>query len=79
MNLNDEGLIISLRKFSDSASLMKVLTKNHGIYSGLIRLSKKNGNMGVNVPGNVININWRARLSEHLGFFNSELIKASAA
>ena len=70
MNLNDEGLIISLRKFSDSASLMKVLTKNHGIYSGLIRLNKKNGNMGVNVPGNLININWRARLSEHLGFFN---------
>jgi len=79
MNLNDEGLIISLRKFSDSASLMKVLTKNHGIYSGLIRLNKKNGNMGVNVPGNLININWRARLSEHLGFFNSELIKSRSS
>ena len=59
MNLNDEGIIISLKKFSDSASLMKVLTKNHGIYSGLIRLSKKSGNMGVNVPGNIININYR--------------------
>ena len=79
MNLNDEGIIISLKKFSDSASLMKVLTKNHGIYSGLIRLSKKNGNMGVNVPGNVINITWRARLSEHLGFFNSELIKSRSS
>mgnify|MGYP001165097805 FL=1 len=79
MNLNDEGIIISLKKFSDSASLMKVLTKNHGIYSGLIRLSKKSGNMGVNVPGNIVNINWRARLSEHLGFFNSELIKSRSS
>lgn len=76
MNISDEGIIISSKKFSDSVNLMKVLTKKNGIYSGLIRLKKKSGAIGINIPGNTISINWRARLSEHLGFFNSELIKS---
>ena len=35
MNISDEGIIISSKKFSDSVNLMKVLTKNNGIYSRL--------------------------------------------
>ena len=79
MNLNDEGIAISIKKFSDSTNLMKVLTKDNGVYSGLIRLKRNQGNSGVNIPGNTLSINWRARLSEHLGFFNTELIKSRSS
>ena len=79
MNLNDEGIAISIKKFSDSTNLMKILTKDNGVYSGLIRLKRNQGNSGVNIPGNTLSINWRARLSEHLGFFNTELIKSRSS
>jgi DNA repair protein RecO (recombination protein O) len=58
---------------------MKILTKDNGIYSGLIRIKKNQGNSGVNIPGNTLSVNWRARLSEHLGFFNTELIKSRSS
>ena len=76
MNITDEGIAISIKKFSDSTNLMKILTKGNGVYSGLIRLKRNQGNTGVNIPGNTLSVNWRARLSEHLGFFNTELIKS---
>ena len=76
MNIADEGIAISIKKFSDSTNLLKVLTKGNGVYSGLIRLKKNQGNTGVNIPGNTLSVNWRARLSEHLGFFSTELIKS---
>ena len=40
MNITDEGIAISIKKFSDSTNLMKILTKGNGVYSGLIRLKK---------------------------------------
>ena len=79
MNLTDEGIVIGVKKFSDSTNLMKILTKDNGIYSGLIRIKKNQGNSGVNIPGNTLSVNWRARLSEHLGFFNTELIKSRSS
>ena len=45
----------------------------------LIRIKKNQGNSGVNIPGNTLSVNWRARLSEHLGFFNTELIKSRSS
>ena len=79
MNLTDKGIAIGVKKFSDSTNLMKILTKDNGIYSGLIRIKKNQGNSGVNIPGNTLSVNWRARLSEHLGFFNTELIKSRSS
>ena len=79
MNLTDEGIAIGVKKFSDSTNLMKILTKDNGIYSGLIRIKKNQGNSGVNIPGYTLSVNWRARLSEHLGFFNTELIKSRSS
>ena len=79
MNLTDEGIAIGVKKFSDSTNLMKILTKDNGIYSGLIRIKKNQGNSGVNIPGNTLSVNWRARLSEHRGFFNTELIKSRSS
>ena len=34
---------------------------------------------GLSQPGNLLRVTWRARLSEHLGGFNVELIEANAA
>ena len=57
---------------------MKVITENNGIYSGLVRVKKNQGGFGVNITGNKLNLSWRARLPEHLGFFTTELNQARA-
>ena len=78
MQLNDTAIVLNTRKYNDSSMIMKVITENHGIYSGLVRIKKKQGGFGVNIAGNKLNLTWRARLSEHLGFFTTELNKSRA-
>lgn len=73
MQWQDTGIVINTRKFNDNSIIMKVITENNGIYSGLVRIKKNLGGQGVNLTGNKLNISWRARLSEHLGYFNTEL------
>ena len=78
MNWQDIGIVLNTRKFNDNSMIMKVLTEENGIYSGLVRVQKNKGGFGVNLTGNKLNLSWRARLSEHLGFFNTELNKSRA-
>ena len=73
MQWQDIGIVVNTRKFNDNSLIMKVITENNGIYSGLVRLKKNQGGQGVNLTGNKLNISWRARLSEHLGYFDTEL------
>ena len=69
MQLNDTAIVLNTRKYNDSSIIMKVITENNGIYSGLVRIKKNQGGFGVNITGNKLNLMWKARLSEHLGFF----------
>ena len=78
MQLNDTAIVLNTRKYNDSSIIMKVITENNGIYSGLVRIKKNQGGFGVNITGNKLNLMWRARLSEHLGFFTTELNKSRA-
>ncbi len=78
MQLNDTAIVLSTRKYNDSSIIMKVITENNGIYTGLVRIKKNQGGFGVNITGNKLNLMWRARLSEHLGFFTTELNKSRA-
>ena len=78
MQLNDTAIVLNTRKYNDSSIIMKVITENNGIYSGLVRVKKNQGGFGVNITGNKLNLSWRARLPEHLGFFTTELNQARA-
>ena len=78
MQLNDIAIVLKTKKFNDNSLIMKVITENNGIYTGLVRVKKNQGGFGVNITGNKLNLSWRARLSEHLGFFTTELNQARA-
>ena len=78
MQLNDIAIVLKTKKFNDNSLIMKVITENNGIYSGLVRVKKNQGGFGVNITGNKLNLSWRARLPEHLGFFTTELNQARA-
>ncbi len=75
MDFHDQGIIISKNFIRDNTYVITVFTKNHGLYSGVIKqYGKKNGD--ILIESNFIDFSWRARLHEHLGSAKCELIKA---
>ena len=58
MQLNDTAIVLNTRKYNDSSIIMKVITENNGIYSGLVRIKKNQGGFGVNITGNKLNLMW---------------------
>ena len=40
MQLNDIAIVLKTKKFNDNSLIMKVITENNGIYSGLVRIKK---------------------------------------
>ncbi len=77
MKWQGEGLILSVRRHGESSAVVSLLTRDHGRHAGIVRLTQKN--KSVIQPGNFVQANWSARLPEHLGAFQVELISASVA
>jgi DNA repair protein RecO (recombination protein O) len=73
MEFKDSGIVISIKKYGESAGLLEVITENHGRHMGLVRGYQSKNNKALLQPGNTLDLIWRARLSEHLGVFNFEL------
>lgn len=73
MEFKDSGIVISIKKYGESAGLLEVITENHGRHMGLVRGYQSKNNKALLQPGNTLDLTWRARLSEHLGVFNFEL------
>ena len=74
MEWNDKGILLVSRPYGENFKILQFFTKENGIHNGLIRYSKKNINFEIQ-PGNQFNIRWKARLQEHLGTFELDLIK----
>ena len=78
-NWEDEGLILSRTKYSESSLILKVFSSKYGIRKGLVRGGKKNRSSFIYETGNLVNIIWRGRNEEALGSFRCELIKTNSA
>ena len=55
------------------------MTEAHGLHRGLARGGASRGKAGTWQPGNMVQVQWTARLSDQLGSFTGELIHAGAA
>lgn len=79
MDWQSEGYIVSTRKHGESSAIIDVLTPDYGRHSGLVRGGNSRRLRPVLEIGNKVQVQWRARLSEHLGNFTVEPIKLHAA
>jgi len=79
MQWRDEGILLSVRRHGESAAIISLLTRDHGRHAGLVRGGAGKRLRGVLQPGNQLSATWRARLSEHLGSFTVELVRAHGA
>jgi len=79
MDWESEGYIISVRKHGESSAIVDILTPDQGRHAGLVRGGSSRRQRPVIEIGNKVQVQWRARLSEHLGNFTIEPLQLNAA
>ena len=79
MQWDGEGLIIGVRRHGESSIIAEVMVAGRGRYLGLVRGGRSTRLAATLQAGNTVQATWRARLEEHLGTFQLELLEARAA
>lgn len=79
MEWRDQGLIIGTRRHGETSLILEVMTRGHGRHLGLVKGGRGRRTAPLLQPGNEVEISWRARLEEHLGYFSVETTRLRAA
>lgn len=75
MKWEDQGVLIDLKVHGEKNSVIRVLTENHGLCAGLVRGGQTKQYRSSLQPGAQLNVDWFARLPEHLGTFRVDVKK----
>lgn len=78
MEWSDDAIVLSVRRHGESGTILEALTRTQGRHLGLVRGGTSRRLKSLLQPGNSVRLQWRARLSEHLGNFTAELDRARA-
>jgi DNA repair protein RecO (recombination protein O) len=79
MDWSDEAIFLSAKPLGEANAVAELFTLGHGRHLGLVRGGRSRRMRPLLQPGNLLRATWRARLAEHLGGFNVELLEAHAA
>lgn len=79
MDWRDEGILLTVRPHGESSVIIETLTRDHGRHAGLVRGGASAAQSPTMQPGTQVVLQWRARLSEHLGQFQIEPVRSRAA
>jgi len=79
MEWQADGYVLAVRRHGEASAIVEVLTREYGLYCGLVRGASGKRLRGLLQPGNLLHLTWRARLSEHLGLFGVEDAKSVVA
>lgn len=79
MQWSADGLIIGVRRHGETSVIVEAMVVDHGRCLGLVRGGRSRKHAAVLQPGNTVSLTWRARLEDHLGMFNVDLLTARAA
>lgn len=77
MKLTDTAIVLLMKRRSAKSAIITVLTHKHGIYSGYISINKRL--FCALQIGNILQIEWSARLSTQLGLLYFELLESMSA
>ncbi|MEI7870496.1 MAG: DNA repair protein RecO [Alphaproteobacteria bacterium] len=79
MDWSDEGIVLSARPHGESGLIVSLLTRAHGRHAGFVPGGGSRRSSPVWQIGNVVEVGWRARLSDQLGNYTGELREPHAA
>lgn len=74
MKWQDQAIILHSRPYGETSVILDVLTKNYGLYSGLMKGGASKTKKSLLQFGNLVQLKWSARLEEQLGNFSLEVI-----
>jgi len=75
---SDDGIVLSVRGYGESGVILEALTREHGRHLGLVHGGASRKVKAALQPGNSLHLTWRARLSEHLGSYDTEPLRLRA-
>ncbi|MCX8500827.1 MAG: DNA repair protein RecO [Alphaproteobacteria bacterium] len=78
LSWHDTAIVIDGVAFNDRASVMTVLSADHGRHRGLVYGIHAPAERSVWQLGNRLQLEWRGRLAEQLGVFNGEVLATPA-
>ena len=78
MDWRDEGVLLSMRPHGESAAIIEVLTALHGRHAGVVRGGASRKMAATLQPGTGLQLEWRARLDDHIGTFTVEPTRSRA-
>jgi DNA repair protein RecO (recombination protein O) len=78
MNWDDDGIVLALKPHGETSAVAELLTRAHGRHLGLVRGGRKRA-AALLQPGNSLRASWRARLSDHLGYYTVEPLRLRVA
>src|SRR5271165_588072 len=79
MEWEEPAIILDVRPYGEGDAVATVMTEAQGLHRGLARGGASRGKAGTWQPGNMVQVQWTARLADQLGSFTGELIHAGAA
>ena len=79
MQWTDDGIVLAARRHGETSAIVTILSREHGRFAGLVRGGGGKNKRPTIEPGNRVHATWRARLEEHLGTFECEVVDPVAA
>jgi DNA repair protein RecO (recombination protein O) len=79
MEWSDDGIVLGTRRHGEANAILEVMTHSHGRHLGMVRGGGGSRQRPLLQPGNVVRVNWRARLDEHLGHYTVEALRLHGA
>ena len=74
MIIQSQGIILKVDSLKENGLIVKCFTKDYGKLSGFMRSPSKKLGFGL-MPGNICALVWKARLEEHLGRIELEILE----
>jgi DNA repair protein RecO (recombination protein O) len=75
----DEALVLSVRPHGETAALVEFLTREHGRHLGLVHGGRSRKNRPLLQIGNHLDVTWKARLADQLGFASVSMRRGFAS
>ncbi|MEO3417015.1 DNA repair protein RecO [Roseovarius sp. CAU 1744] len=79
MEWRDQGILLSSRAHGETSAIIEVFTPGRGRHAGVVRGGVSRKMAPVLQPGAQLDLHWRARLEDHLGTFQPELVRSRTA
>ena len=73
------AIVLDARPYGEGAVIATIMTAEHGAHRGLVRGGGGRAQAGMWQAGNFVQARWSGRLSDQLGYFQAELVHATAA